>query len=516
MDNQPLRPKNPTQIEKIFFNFVDGKFNPYDYIKYNFSYDNIAYLIIGFISVIIAVTLVIYCILYIIHIVRTLFDKANKRAVFLQISFSDKVNYNDARYLQTLDNLFKRVEQLIRSGGHAVSLEVHKRSGVIVFLISCSNAILLDSIKSQLMTVEGLKIKELAKNDKDNEITSISSQYKVKKVFYKPEMMPISFKTQNVFSDIVKSLENSQADSGCILLFRSSKARGRLISRKKHFDLLSKDQKRNDQYVNQEKSKYIEEKIVHGELMNVKMYVYSDKNSDIKNLVSCFAQSSVNDEIRYSSVFLPSEKSDLKHRYIAPEFVPLRGVLGYSYLSSFELAHIFRPVFSEQMILMDQNIVSIPEKGSDNLLSLNTKGDSISIEDGKNGIGIFGDKGSGKTSGALGNLIISSFNNGEGALFTVYKEEEVYPILKLAKQNNRMDDVILLNRDSVWRTNIINEELRQTKSIDNAIDLMIKVNDYTNKNDRVDTGKNKFFEAEGRYLFNNIVMLTIFFFDRFH
>jgi hypothetical protein len=512
---ETARPKNMNEIEKIFFDLSEGKLNPTNYLKIQFSYENIAYAIIGFVLVILAITVLIYAVLYLIHIIRTLIDKSNKRTTFLQVSFSDKVNYSDARYLQTIDNLFKRIEQIIRTGGHTVSFEVHKRNGIISFLVSGSNPAILESIKSQLLPIEGVKSKVLKKDDVDFQITSISSQYKTKKVFYKPDMMPISFKTQNVFSDIVKSLEHSHADSGCIIIIRSSKARNRLISKKRHFDRLSKDIKRNDQYINQENAKYIEEKINHGELMNVKAFVYSDNSSDVSNLVSCFAQSSVNDEIRQSNVFLPSEKTNLSKRYITPEFVPLRLILGYSYLSSFELAHIFRPVFSEQMILMDQNIVSIPKKGSDDLLLLNNKGDSITIENGKNGIGIFGDKGSGKTSGALGNLLISSFNNGEGALFTVYKEEEVYPILKLAKQNNRLDDIILLNQDSVWRTNIINEELRQTRSIDNAIDLMIKINDYANKNEGVDIGKNKFFEAEGRELFNNIVTLCIFLHDKF-
>jgi TraM recognition site of TraD and TraG len=503
------RPQNATAIEKFFFDLSDGKIGSSIQYQEYFTPQNIAYFIIGLILLSVAITLLFYFLLFIFHSLRVTFDKINKKPHFLRISFNKQINYNNASYLQVMDNLIKRLEQIIRVGGNSVSLEVHKNNGRISFIASCSNKKALEGVKAQLKSIEGLKIEDVDHTVGILNESSFVKSSRIKKVYYKPDSEPISFKTQNVFSDIVKALEKSENNSGCIILFRSSKARNRLIGFKRRFDMMSKDPKRNDQYINQEKSKLIEDKVSHGELMNVRIYVYSQDPMVADNLASCFAQSNLNNDIRSSNVFLPMDKSSLINRYIAPEFVPLRAILGYSYLSSFELAHIFRPVFSEQMILMDQNIVTIPEKASSDLLLLNKKGDSIKIEDGKNGIGIFGDKGSGKTSGALGNLIVSSFNNGEGALFTTYKAEEVYPILKLAKQNNRLDDVILLNRDSLWRTNIINEELKQTKSIDNAIDLLIKINAYVNKTEKA-TNTLPFWDNQGRKVFNNLISLTLF------
>lgn len=491
---------------------IDRDIQNLPFVK-DFSLIHLNQLIIFIIALTVGGVALYFLALYCLHFTRVFFDKIGKNPYLLQISFDKYLDYNDTKYLQVMDNLFKKLDQSIKGNDQALSIEVHKKQGKICFILSSSSPKILAQTRTHLELLDGVKIQELeALDDPLTSITKhkLANKPHTKKLYFKSDNQPIHFKTQNIFGDIVQILEKSEADGGCLLLFRSSKAKYRLLGKKRHWDELSKDPKRRDGYINQEKSKLIEEKLQHGELLNTSTYVYSSNNNQVNSLISCFAQSNLSNDIRSKRASFTS----LPARYIAPEFNLLRPLNGYSYLNTHELAHIFRPVFSSLQVDFMHNLVTIPANESSDLLILNTKGDVISTNDAYNGIFAFGDKGSGKSSAFIGNITASLFQKNFGLLFTVYKAEEVYPILKLAQNAGRMDDVILLNKGGKWRTNIINQELEATGSIANAISLFDDINKTITQNKSA-AATDPYWENTAKVLFANLLRVTIIFYGSF-
>ena len=485
-----------------------------------FNTQNIVYFSVGLLASILGVILTGYLVLWLFHKLRTLVDKQGKKTQFLEIYFDQYINYEDTKFLQLMDNLFKRLDQIIRSSGQIVSFEIHKTvgkttgRGSIKFLVSCSNTQTLETVKSLLTGIDGVKIHNPVKSGKQE--NRIEENCKVKKVVYKNPISPIYFKSNNLFSDLVASLSSSEyTDSGCIVMFRSSKAKRQFLGLKRQADHRAKNPKRRDQYLQEEKSKLIIEKTNHGELIQARIYVYAQDNNKAGALASYFASSSLNNDVQVRSAF-GGEKHNLNNRYLPPEFSPLRALFGYSIINSYELAHIIRPVYSSLQTILQPNIVTIPsQKDSKTLLDLNSNGDSITEENAFLNIIAFGDPNSGKSSAFIGNITKSYFNKDYGMLFTVFKSEEVPVIIDLVKKAGRENDMILFSKNSQWRTNIINTELNSTVSIKNVLAFFERINKIISGNNILKNGGDPFWDNASRNLFANLIKITILFHGSF-
>ena len=485
-----------------------------------FNTQNIILFAAGLTVIIGGIILLCYLLLFGFHKLNALFDNQGKKAQFLEIYFDQYINYEDTKFLQLMDNLFKRLDQIIRNSGQIVSFEIHKSvdnptgRGTIKFAVSSSNTQTLDTIKSLLLGIDGLKIHKLEITElQKNRIAELCS---VKKVVYKNQISPIYFKSNNIFSDIVQSLSSVEyQNAGCVVMFRSSKAKRQFLGFKRQADLRSKNPKRRDQYQQEEKSKLIIEKTNHGELMQARIYVYGVDNNRVNTLASSFASSSLNNDVQVRRVF-GGEKQNLNKRYLPPEFSLFKPLFGYSIVNSYELAHIIRPIYTSLQNNLQPNIVTIPtETSSKTLLNLNSNGDSISEENAFLNIIAFGDPNSGKSSAFIGNITKSYFNKNYGMLFTVFKSEEVPVILNLVKLAGRESDLILLNKNSPWRTNVINAELNSTGSIKNVIALFDKINKILAGNTNLKNSGDPFWDNASKNLFASLLKITILFYGSF-
>lgn len=192
-----------------------------------FNTQNIIIFSIGFILVILGVIFLWYLLLFTIYKIQTLIDKQDKSVNWLEVYFNQYIKYKDTKFLQTKVNLFKRLDQIIRSSGQIVSFEIHQSTdsiscrGVVKFLVSSSNSQTLETVKSLLIGIDGLKIHNSVIIEKQN--SRIAENYKIKKVVYKNPISPIYFKSNNIFSDIIQGLISSEyTDAGCVVMIRSS------------------------------------------------------------------------------------------------------------------------------------------------------------------------------------------------------------------------------------------------------------------------------------------------------
>jgi hypothetical protein len=173
-------------------------------------------------------------------------------------------------------------------------------------------------------------------------------------------------------------------------------------------------------------------------------------------------------------------------------------------------------VYSSLQSNLQPNIVTIPtEKDSKTLLNLNNNGDSITESSAFLNIIAFGDPNSGKSSAFIGNITKSYFGKNYGMLFTVFKYEEVAPIIELANKSGRENDLIVFSKNSPWRTNIINTELEATGSIKNVIALFDRINKIILGNKEIKNGSDPFWDNASRNLFSNLIKLTILFHGKF-
>lgn len=523
MENNTIAEPKST---KLLANLPEKLINFQNEILYLFDVKNIVLFVIVFSAVIFGLIILCYLVLYVMHKIQIFFDKQDKKTCFLEVYFDQYTDYGDAKFMQIMDNLFKRLDQIIRNSNQIVSFEIHKfkkENGTcsnIKFVVSASKNDVLISIKSLIVGIDGAKIKHLQLSEKNN--YEIPKPFKIKKVVYKNIISPIYFKSSNIFADIIKDLNSSQyCESGCVILFRSSNTKKEFQNKKRRANTLAKNPKRHDQHYQEGKSNLIIEKTNHGELFQVKIYVYGQNNTEINALASSFASSSLNNDVQTRNI-PKSEKHNLNNRYLPPEFKPLRSLNGYSILNSFELSHIIGPVYSILQGKINPNIIKIPTYSSENntykdksLLLLNDSGDTITEADAFLNIIAFGDPNSGKTSGFIGNIVKSYFLKNYGMFFTVFKAEDVPTVIELAEKENRLRDLILINKNSNWRTNIINTELNSTGSIKNAINLFEKINKITHGKPVNENGTDPFWENASKNLFANLLKITISFHGKF-
>jgi TraM recognition site of TraD and TraG len=121
----------------------------------------------------------------------------------------------------------------------------------------------------------------------------------------------------------------------------------------------------------------------------------------------------------------------------------------------------------------------------------------------------FGDPGSGKSVGALANLIRAYFKHDFGMLVTVFKEEEAKGIIKLAQENNRLQDIVLLGPSNAWCTNILQEEYIKTSSIKSVIDLINRVNKAIKPPSKGGGGDQDFWDNQAEEMLEFAVRLAV-------
>jgi type IV secretory pathway TraG/TraD family ATPase VirD4 len=150
---------------------------------------------------------------------------------------------------------------------------------------------------------------------------------------------------------------------------------------------------------------------------------------------------------------------------------------------------------------LDQDFLTFSNNQS-NQNNLNSK---LSLRQVYQNIIAFGDPGSGKTVGALSNLIKGYFVHKFGMLVTVYKEQEAIDITSLASQYGREKDLVILGPQNAYCTNILEYEYEQTNSIKSVVELVNKINSVIKPTDQGANSEQDFWNNQAEEMLDSAV-----------
>lgn len=449
------------------------------------------------------------------YLIQKLYFHTNKTKIYSkQINFNPFINYNDLKFQAQIENIFKSLSFITKNKA-IIAIDLLKIDNSIKFVVSSDNQKILANIISEFVKLEGSKVVDLPINFIPN-INIENKDIKVSSLRFGFDNKPIEISNEKIFTSILETLKNINNPniSGVSIILKTNNAIKRFRDKQKHFakQLQTKEQS-NNKVINENLEK-TKEKSSHGEIFTAKIYVYSNNKENINLLASSFTKTKTGKIVLRSVLFT----NELFFKFIPNDYYLIKPLLNYNYLNSHELSKIIIPISAREDLKIEQtpnfDVKDLEILTNNTLINLTEdQKDILTIKDINLNIMIFGDPDSGKSSGFMGNAIDSILSKNFGGLFTTYKQEESFVITELAKKYNRLEDIILINPNTKWRTNIINQELENSKSIGNLISKIEEMNRLILRKDNSNTqsGDNEIWEKWANELNQNILKLSIYF-----
>jgi TraM recognition site of TraD and TraG len=463
------------------------------------------------------------------------FFEKQKKTYKLTISY-DKLEDFDQSYKIKMLEFFKSLRSYIKSS--VVSIEFLKKDGKIYTNIYCNDKRTIESINDHLQTLTGV----YSKIDSNFDIKNDSkTNYQVNTISSRFSHYPFAFSQSNSLSKVFETLENI-TEGGVQITLRATKKHWFYSNEIKGLRKSQASKDNNSKEVSKNRLVQLEDKIKFGDLFIAKMFTFAKTDKDLQSVSNSTVQTIANRQMWIAKCSL-FPNYQLNSKYIARDTAWFRTIpRKYNLMNSIELAQFFYPTFSYQQFEVSPNVVELSTDTSKNIAyTLNNEGDSISYELGTLNKICFGDPNSGKSSAFLSTELLACFNSSTskkfGLISTVFKQDEADLVIHLAKENNRLDDLLVISRNeevlskvqnidganntikrklnkTKWVTNIGQSILEDTLSVDNLIDLFNSINKI--KNNEADSKAEDPFWTLSNYEFQrNLIRLLLLVDDKF-
>lgn len=488
----------------------------------------------GFVHLIIIISICFVSSYFIIYTIISILEK-QKKTYKLTLSY-DKLEDFDQSYKIKMLEFFKSLRSYIKSS--LVSIEFLKKDGKIYTNIYCNDKRTIESINDHLQTLTGVYSKIDSNFNSKNDI---KTNYQVNTISSRFSHYPFAFSQSNSLVKVFETFENI-TEGGVQITLRATKKHWFYSNEIKGLRKSQSSKDNNNKEVSKNRLTQLEDKIKFGDLFIAKIYTFANSDKDLQSVSNSLVQTIANRQMWIAKCSL-FPNSQLNSKYIARDTSWFRTIpRKYNLMNSIELAQFFYPTYSNQQFEVSPNVVELStDSTSKNIAyTLNNEGDSISYELGTLNKICFGDPGSGKSSAFLSTELLACFNSSTskkfGLLSTVFKQDEADLVIHLAKENKRLDDLIVISRNeevlskveidgvnnstkrkmtkTKWVTNIGQSILEDTLSVDNLIDLFNSINKI--KNNEADSKAEDPFWTLSNYEFQrNLIRLLLLVDDKF-